>query len=173
LKAEIDAGFPVLLYLQKAGQFSRPVNGMERANPLVHGMVAYGYLTSGGVPRVRYRTSWGSGDFVFAQWGPDPFEVGLSLRGVVAFHPMPKIREVVKETEGVRIRWDGPASTLSMDSVDTAAHWYVVERSESVTGGYVAVSEPTTGLEELVVGSVGGGNAFYRVKLLSPAERPQ
>jgi len=168
LKAEIDAGYPVLMYLQMPGQLSRPINGMPRGNPIVHGMVAYGYLTVGGVPRVRYRTSWGSGDFVFKEWSSDPIEIGLILRGLVAFRPAPKLREVKKEAEGMRIRWDGPSATLSVDAVDTPAHRYVVERSESVSGEYVEVSEVTTEREALVAEGVGGGNgnAFYRVKLL-------
>ena len=172
LKAEIDAGYPVLMYLQAAGQFSRSLNGMERANPPVHGMVAYGYLTVNGVPRVRYRTSWASGDGVFAIWGPGPVEAGLQLRGMVAFHPAPKIRDVKKETDGVRVRWDGPSSRLSVDAEERPVHRYVVERSDSIAGGYVEVSEASTAREALVAESADGGNAFYRVKLL-PAERPQ
>ena len=43
MRAEIDAGYPVLLFLQEFGTKSRAVQNMQRANPLIHGMVAYGY----------------------------------------------------------------------------------------------------------------------------------
>ena len=171
LKAEIDAGYPVLLFLQFPNQFSRTVDGKARMNPGVHGMVAVGYYnTPDGSTLVQYRTSWG-GDSV-AYWVAEPFEVQMNLRGVIGFHPAPKIREVKKETEGFRIRWDGPSSTVVSDSTEAAVHWYVVERADVVTGNYTAVSAASPN-REVVVPDCCDGDAFFRVKLLDRSEVPQ
>lgn len=171
LKAELEAGYPVMLFLQLPGQFSRTVDGKARMNPLVHGMLTVGYYMGlDGSTYVQYRTSWG-GDGV-AQWKAEPFEVGMNLRGVIGFHPEPKIRDVAKTTEGFRIRWDGPSSTVVYDSTELPVHWYVVERADTVTGIYTAVSEASPN-RETVVANCCDGNAFFRVKLLNRADVPQ
>ena len=43
LRAEINAGYPVLIFLQNYTELFRSIPGMERANPEMHGMLAYGY----------------------------------------------------------------------------------------------------------------------------------
>ena len=93
MKAEIDAGYPVLLFLQPTNQFSRSLPNMPRANPEIHGMLAYGYyINNSGVNYVRYKTSWGgSGDTKLSQWTGANWQAELPLRGVIGFHPLPKI----------------------------------------------------------------------------------
>ena len=70
LKAEINAGYPVMLILQKYNEFSRPLSGMPRANPMVHAMVAYGYV----------ETDDGMQSLDLAPVGP--VEIRYSLNGI-------------------------------------------------------------------------------------------
>jgi hypothetical protein len=175
LKAEIDAGYPLMLFLQNPNEFSRSLPGMDRANPEVHGMIAYGYIvTDDGTQYVRYRTSWGSGDLNFAQWGPQSFEAQLSLRGVVGYHPLPQIKSVTRGSDGVDIQWDGPQSILSDNNAgtQTQVHWYVVEKSASLdTESFVAVTDPTPNLQATVPNS-SEVHEFYRVRLVPPPSTP-
>jgi hypothetical protein len=168
LKTEIDAGYPVMLFLQNADEFSRALPGMANANPHVHGMIAYGYyVTDDGVNRVRYRTSWGSGDNAFAIWGPDSFEAALSLRGVIGYHPLPQIKSVTSEGNSLKITWDGPTSTVNVNGTLTPAHRYFLEKSDSLnSGSFTAVTEASTSLEATIP-NTGDGREFYRVRLVN------
>lgn len=176
LKAEINAGYPVMLFLQNPGEFSRALPGMERGNPVVHGMIAYGYVENDSIRAVRYRTSWGSGDQSFAPWGSQPWEAGLTLRGVIGFHPEPKITSVTQVSEGLRIQWDGPSSALRDNDTGetTALHWYVVERSDSLTSpSFNAVTDPSTDREALIQNCCAGHpQGYYRIKLLPLPAQP-
>jgi hypothetical protein len=172
LKTEINAGYPVLLILQEYNIFSRALPGMARANPNVHAMVAYGYVeTDDGLQAVRYRTSWASGDEVFSQWNSETWQAALPVRGVITYHPQPKIKSVNRSGGQVQIAWEGPSSVL-VDHVaggSTAVHHYVIERADSLTGGaFVPVTEPGASLQASFADS-GGDRAFFRVKLV-PAE---
>jgi hypothetical protein len=168
LKAEIEAGYPVMLFLQNPGEFSRSLPGMARANPHVHGMLAYGYYVGDdGVNRILYRTSWGGGQQTLGVWGPDALEAELSLRGVVGYHPLPQIKSVKPDGGNLRIKWDGPSSTIDHNGALTAVDWYVVEKSDSLaSGSFTAVSDISTNLETSIP-NVGGAHAFYRVRLTS------
>jgi hypothetical protein len=171
LKAEIDAGYPVMLFLQNPGEFSRSLPGMPRANPEVHGMLAYGYyVTDDGANRVRYRTSWASGDLSFAVWGPQDFEAAISLRGVVGYHPLPQIKSVSPDGDNLKVTWDGPSSTVNFNGSLTPVHWYVLEKSDSLDAAtFTAVSDISTNLEATIP-NTGEAHAFYRVRL---ANSPQ
>ena len=172
LKAEIDAGYPVILFLQNPGNFSRTVHGVPGMNPNVHAMVAFGYAeTVGSYQAVQYRTSWASGDNYFSLWGPQPWEAGLALRGVIGVRPLPKIRQFERIGENLIVRWDGPSSTLydNLNSVSDPVHLYVLEKSTAVEGPYEAVSTPGTSLET-AVSDCCEGEAFFRVKLLPRGE---
>lgn len=174
LKAEIDAGYPVMLFLQDHDQFSRAVTGNPRANPSVHAMVAHGYITTDwGQNFVRYKTSWGSsGDNTFTEWGPDIWQANLPLRGVIGFRPKPKIRSVNYEQSSglVQVRWEAPQSVLYDDIAGTITelHWYILEGAPSVDGPFIPLIDPTTGLESSVQSSE--AIQFFRVKQV---ERPQ
>ena len=171
LRAEIDAGYPALLFLQNPSPYSRNVPGMDGANPLVHGMLAYGYVSSPTVKAVRYRTSWASGDNRIAVWSGNPWEVSLTLRGVIGFHPMPKIRAITQEADGVHLKWDGPSSRV-MDSVAATTnyvHWYVIEKLDSLTStNFTAVTAPSPNREAVLPNAAGGAQEFFRIKLLKP-----
>ena len=113
MKAEIDTGYPVLLFLQDFGEYFRPLAGMPRANPGIHGMLAYGYYISGQRSQyVRYRTSWGSGNNMFHLGSPNAWEATMPVRGVIGYHPLPKIQSVALQSRQSHARWDGPAAQL-------------------------------------------------------------
>jgi hypothetical protein len=169
LKAEIDAGYPVLLILQRHDQLSRDLPGNSRANPLAHSMVAYGYLiTLDGQALVRYRTSWASGNNAFNPWEPGAWEINLPLRGVITYRPMPRIISVVRANGMVNFAWEGPNSLVRDNLAGTSrhAHQYVLERADDLTGGnFVAVSEPTLEMTASLAEET-APRGFYRVRLL-------
>ncbi len=170
LKAEIDAGYPVLLFLQNPGAFSRNLPGFSGGNPFVHAMLAYGYVSDTDLRAVRYRTSWASGDRSIASWSSAAWEAGLAVRGVIGFRPLPKIRSVQRKPDGVHLTWDGPSSTLLnvTTGASTPVHWYVIERSDVLDpSSFEPVTEPST-LREAVIPDCCEGNAFFRVKLMAP-----
>lgn len=171
LKSEIDAGYPVLLYLQPTSELSRTLGGQSRVNPDIHGMLAYGYrIEDDGTRFVRFRTSWGSGDFVFAVWGPEPWTplgiLNFPLRGVVGYHPKPKIRSVSREGANLVLRWDASEANLVDDLTGDirAAQLHVVEWADSPAASvWTAVSEPLK-TRELRVPLPSMDRVFYRVR---------
>jgi hypothetical protein len=171
LKAEIHAGYPVLLYLQPFDQVSRslanPTN-MSRANPPIHGMLAYGYAIESGKKQVIYRTSWASGDYQRSEWGSQNWEAFLPVRGVMGYHPKPKITKVTSANGNVTISWDGPASQLydQVAETTTPLHRYQLERTPSLDQPFVAVTSLSTNRSATVAECC--GTAFFRVRLVTP-----
>ncbi len=171
LKAEIDAGYPVLLYLQNFTEYSRSIPGMTNANPPIHGMLAYGYEEKWGVQSVYYRTSWGDGhggDFLFSAWTSAVWQVGLPVRGVIGFHPRPKIRSATRAGGQVAISWDGPSAQLKDEiaGTTTTVHLYQLERATSLsTRDFESVGTTTTD-RTITVPETAGETLFYRVSLL-------
>ena len=136
LKAEIDAGYPVLLFLQPYSQKARTLGSATNVNPEIHSMLAYGYYVDT-TNRVRFRTSWASGPNALAIWGPQSWvaqwnpEV-LPVRGMIGYHPLPKIKSVSVSGQGdLSLRWDGPASDLYDSTLGRTnrVHGYLVEMS--------------------------------------------
>lgn len=174
LRAEIDGGYPVLVFLQNHSEFSRTIDGIPGLNPEIHGMLIYGYLvTEAGQQFARFRTSWASGDLQFSEWvdvnwTPEG-ELNLPVRGVIGFHPHPRIREVRPDSQGVTIRWDGPLAEVRDDLAETVrpAHYYVVDRAARLEGPYHQASPPVAALESRVE-SCCEGAAFFRVRLVAP-----
>lgn len=171
LKAEIDAGYPVMLFLQNFGQFNRSVEGMARANPLVHGMIAYGYLErDDGTRKVRYRTSWAREDQKYWDWRPELFEFILHLRGVIGYHPLPQIKSAAPAAGGLEVKWDGPSSTVRDDfsGAETVVHWYVIEKATTLApNSFNAITQPSTNLNATIPAPT-DPNTFYRVRLVAP-----
>ena len=172
LKAEIDAGYPVMLFLQRFNKFFRPLANMSRANPSVHGMLAFGYLiTDDGRQFVRYRTSWGgSGDHRIRAWNSDDWEADLPVRGVIGYHPLPRITGVQRTNDSLTVKWDGPSSTLNDINTGkaTVVHVYVLEKSRTLdSGNFVAISQPTTKREATLTNCC-EATTFFRVRLLPP-----
>lgn len=173
LKSEIDAGYPVLLFMQPFGSFSRSVYGQSGVNPEIHGMLAYGYLIDDtGNSYVRYRTSWASGDREFSPWTAEDWtpeqSLNLPLRGVVGFHPRPRITRIQPLQGGVRVEWVGPLAVLRNDltSVETPVHRYVVERASALaSSAWTPLTEPVDALSAELTDCC-GDQAFLRVRLV-------
>lgn len=174
LKAEIDAGYPVLIFLQDYDEYFRPLAGMPKANPRLHGMLAYGYLVdNSGNQRARCRTSWASGNNRFYLWSSDVWEVSLPVRGVIGYRPFPKIQSVSYSQGHLTLRWDGPAAQLYVrDDFSTGttkwAHAYVVEKADSPDAKTFAPASPVITERELTLTNLTGQAAFFRVKLVKP-----
>lgn len=172
LKAEIDAGYPLLLFMQGYGDFSRALGGRPRVNPVIHAMLAYGYyIDDSGNPYVRYRTSWATGDFELSPWTADSWtpagELDLPLRGVIGYRPRPKIVETRRESGGFLIRWEGPSSVLHDEEqqTDTPVHWYTIERSDRLEpADWRTVAGPVASLQ-VTVPDCCDGTAFFRLRL--------
>lgn len=185
LKAEIDAGYPVLFFLQANSQFSRNLGAMPKANPAIHGVMAYGHLSrpAEGIGQgVRVRTSWGSGDDYIIEWGSlDPMGIAFAeglptfpVRGVIGYHPRPKILQVTRNGANVTLRWEGPASQLYDAIADhtTSAHTYQLQRATSLApGNWKNQGSPTTNTV-LTFSEAASENAFFRLRLLLPGENP-
>ncbi len=176
LKAEIDAGYPVLLFLQNTNQMSRALGGMPRANPLIHAFLAYGYFVNDtGRQYVRYKNSWGSsGVNSLAEWGPAYWypNLALNVRGVIGYHPMPTITSITRTNGSVTVKWDGPSARLAQMSGSTPGpgtnvHFYVLERAPSLEAGFAPVSDPTPE-REIILEDCCEKTAFFRVRLLAP-----
>lgn len=179
LKAEIDAGYPVLLFMQDAGPKWRSLPGMEKANPVIHGMLAYGYyIDDEGNNYVRYRTSWASGDnqlsrWIWANWTPEG-SLNLPLRGVIGYRPLPRITSTERAQGQITLRWHGPAAQLMDSTVGEVIplHSYVVEKTISlINPRWTAVTEPTFE-QEASFTEEPGETAFYRITLL-PREKAE
>lgn len=178
LKAEIDAGYPVLLFMQPFDEFSRTVGGISGLNPEIHGMLAYGYLIQDdGTAYVRYRTSWASGDRQFSPWSGEDWtpeqQLNLPLRGVIGFHPRPRLREYERRSSGLRLTWEGPLSVLrdEVTGAESPVHRYVVERAlpGTLPLNWEAVTQPVADFSAEVPIDAAVPGALYRVRLLEGA----
>ncbi len=173
VKREIDAGYPLLVFLQRYNQFYRSFTGMPRGNPEIHGMMIYRYqeFPDFGLRYVWCRTSWGVGERYYA-WTGDPWEAGLSLRGVIGYRPRPKVMGIQRDGAQVTISWQGPSSRVydAIAQTTTPVHRYIVEKSSGLNGAsWTAVGAATTDLTSTFAADA-EGHAFYRVKLLGPNE---
>ncbi len=177
LRAEIDAGYPVLLFMQPFGEFSRTVDGRPHQNPPIHGMLAYGYFVDdAGNEYVRYRTSWASGDRQFSTWTAEDWTpeeaLNLPLRGVVGFHPRPKLTGIERGNASWRFHWEGPLSILldDLSETQTPVHRYLVERTGSLTEPqWEAITGPVAALSVSVPACCGDAG-YFRLRLAAPHE---
>jgi hypothetical protein len=171
MKAEINAGYPVLLFLQPPGEFSRTLGSMTKANPEIHGVMVWGYYEDpgAGLPQgIQIRTSWGSGDGVFENFANGPLGIlgGYRIRGVIGFRPKPKIVHFNRDGGNISLAWDGPSSQLTdaITGSTTTVHRYQVEAKTSLNDlKWTAIGSPTTDRTATVPDT---GAAFYRVSLL-------
>lgn len=178
MKVEIDAGYPVLLFLQPNGENSRTLGGQGGVNPDIHGMLAFGYLVDDdGTEYVRFRTSWASGDLIFSPWTAAPWTptgiLNFPLRGVIGYHPRPKVRTIFREETDLVIRWDGPSATI-VDEVageNREAHRYIVERADAPDATtWTPISEALKA-REFRIPVTDADRGFYRVRLVISAEK--
>jgi hypothetical protein len=170
LKAEIDAGYPVLLFLQSNNVMSRPIDNLPRANPELHGMLAYGYYVSdNGGQYVRYRTSWASGDNRIKQWSGQPWEAEMPVRGVIGFHPLPKLNQCLLANGSLTLSWNGPTSMLFdvAQSVERNAQGFVVEMARSLSKPDFTPVSPVILSQSYTVTNC-PSPAYFRIKVTAP-----
>ncbi|HKQ36593.1 MAG TPA: hypothetical protein VJ063_00865 [Verrucomicrobiae bacterium] len=171
VKAEIDAGYPLLVFLQPTNETSRSLSGMQRANPPIHGVMIFGYqeYPEYGTELVYVQTSWGIGSS-FQGWTATPWlNIGLSVRGVIGFHPKPRVRTISRNQNSITLEWDGPQSQLYdvLAGATSTVHRYQVQRSTKLTpNSWSDVDSPTSALSSTVT-ELAGASAFYRIKLLN------
>lgn len=175
LTAEIDAGYPVLLYLQNYDELSRSLGGLPRVNPNLHGMLAYGYhISDSGEQYVRYKTSWGSsGENTLSKWDAEPWQAQLPVRGVIGYRPHPRITEVTQMNGTLHVQWEGPSSVLSnvITRTTTRLHQYVLEKATQLNPpNFETVSEPTFERSLVLPNCCPQEQAFYRLRLKTGAE---
>lgn len=169
VKREIDAGYPVLCFLQPSGQYNR--NGV---NPEIHGVMIFGYYSDPffGIDKgVLIKTSWGTGfdpenPGLAAQSWTSASWLGLfPVRGVITFHPKPKIQSFQRTSGQVSLSWEGPASyrhDYIAGSTSGPLQRFVVQRASSLTlGDWKNVSGPTTDRSATIADA--GSAGFYRV----------
>jgi hypothetical protein len=174
VKAEIDDGYPVLCFLQPQGVFNRDFGfrnpPMPKANPEIHGVMIYGYVED--VPEfgvskgVLVRDSWAGVDGRIQEWRPyDWFGTTFPPRGVIGFHPKPKITRVTREDGNVTIDWDGPSSQVHDQFAGTTitVHRYQLERATTLNPpNFMPVGPAGTERSATVPDDA---PAFYRVRL--------
>ncbi len=171
LKAEIDAGYPVLIYLQPEDVLHREIDG-ERLNPHIHGMLAYGYfIGDDGSQMVRLRSSWADGSNYFQPWSSALWTSNnqLRVRGVICFHPLPFVTGISRDAGTVTISWQGPSARLH-DAVTGDSHnihSYVIERSTNLNPPrFEPVSGPVSG-NAATFADCCEGTAFFRIRLVT------
>jgi hypothetical protein len=172
IKAEINAGYPLMVFLQPVNQTSRSLPGMTRANPAIHGVLIYGYqeYPEFGAQLVYLQSSWGNSSiYPFQGWTSTPWlSTGLSVRGVIGFRPKPRIRSISRNGNSIALAWDGPSSQVfdNLAQTTTPAHRYQVQRSTTLSPpDWTDIGAPTTVLTSTFT-EPGGTSAFYRIKLL-------
>ena len=171
LKAEINAGYPVLLFLQNFAANSRTVDGVSNVNPPIHGMLAYGYREdpASGMRWVIYRTSWASGNGVHSQWNASAWQAGMPVRGVIGFHPRPRLRSLTQTGGDVSLAWDGPSSRLYNVPLTTTktVHAYQVEWTPTLKPAEWSAIGPATTERTATFPPPSSATAFYRVRLVA------
>lgn len=177
LRAEIDSGYPVLLFMQPFRSYSRKIGGRENVNASIHGMLAYGYrIESDGRRYVRYRTSWASGDNQFSEWTDASWTprglLNLPLRGVIGYHPSPQIIGVELHDGHLTIRWHGPHATLQDNIRGTTrpVHRYRVEFATQLDPDAFAPAGPETSDLSQTLEALPERRGFYRLQLLGASE---
>jgi len=90
------------------------------------------------------------------------------VRGVIGFHPHPRIRSVSRSGGNLTVSWDGPTAQLSTLAGPRSPHSYQLERSPTLQPqAFVNVGQKTT-TRTITVPDPGGGMGFYRVRLIGP-----
>lgn len=176
VKAEIDAGYPVLCFLQVQGVFSRDSRifgqnnpAMLKANPEIHGVMIYGYIEDvpevGAARGVLIRTSWGSGDNNIMEWSANNWLGLYPPRGVIGFHPRPKIISMTRNDGNITIAWDGPSSQVydNFAGTTTNVHRYQLERATTLNPANFTSEGAVTTTRTVTIPDI--GQAFYRLRL--------
>lgn len=174
LRREIDAGRPLLLFLQE-NSYAR-ANGY---NPDIHAFYAVGYeITAAGVQRVRVRDGWthNVNFYRVINWNASPFfsvgSIHLYLRGVIGLNLKASVTNVVmSETEAI-FEWLGPQGTVAntVSGEQWSPHWHVVEAADHLGPGheFVPVSTAAPGHRIDFDLPPEAAAQFYRLRRLEP-----
>ena len=125
--------------------------------------------TSSSSPFWRVSSSWASGPNVITTWGPQAWQASLPVRGVIGYHPLPRIRKYALNGSDLTLQWEGPASTLYDSTIagSRPVHGYVVEMASSLgTADFAPVSSVL--LTNTVTISNCPSPAYLRLKLVKP-----
>jgi hypothetical protein len=128
-------------------------------------MLAYGYIVDD-QGRLLRRASGSA----FEQWGPGNTSLGYPIRGVIGFHPQPKITAISRGSSSVTIGWQGANGEIFQSSTGTTrpiTRQYVVERTTSLTRPFAPISVPTTN-HLITIQECCTNAAFFRVQELLP-----
>lgn len=169
MKAEIDAGYPVLLFLQNYDQLSRTVGIEANVNPNIHAMLAFGYYRfEGGGDYVYYRDSWAQGSQLTV-WGPQDWQANMPVRGVIGFHPRPRIRGTQLSGDELTLVWDGPAGDLydAFQGSTTRVHGYVVEQAAVCDSARFEAVSPVLLTNRFTITN-SPTPSYFRLKLVRP-----
>ncbi len=171
MKAEIDRGNPVLLFLQPPGPLFRSLPGMPKANPEIHGVMVFGYIESpeSGLPNgILIRTSWGISGPSYEDFSNQGLAIlpGYRIRGVIGFRPNPKVTHLTRSNGNITIDWDGPSSQVRDNNTGavTTPQRYQVERTTTLSPAKFTAVGSLTSARTLTIPDI--GQAFYRVSLV-------
>jgi len=179
VKAEINAGYPILCFLQPNGQLSQNLNGAQNVNPPIHGVMIFGYFSdsvSGIAKGVIIRTSWATGDDYrkYTEWSGASWLGLFPVRGVIGFHPKPKVTRFSRNAGNITLNWDGPSARV-YDEVSlqtTSPHRYCIQRSTSLSpANWKPIAGPTTDLS-ITFADSSPSNSFYRVVQIGQGSCP-
>lgn len=181
VKAEIDAGYPVLCFLQQNGVYSRTWNGVPNVNPEIHGVMIYGYYSDSffGVEKgILIRTSWQSSyvnrNLERTAWTGAAWLGLFPVRGVIGFHPKPKVIHFSRDGSNIFLNWDGPTAQVynQLTEQTTFPHRYCIQRATSLNPpNWKPVAGPTTSLSISFTDS-SPSNCFYRVVQIGQGSCP-
>ena len=97
----------------------------------------------------------------------------LPLRGVIGYHPRPKILRFEKNQDQVSLEWHGPASELAnaTDNSTHKLHLYHIERASSlIQPDWTSITDPSHD-HQVSFREPSNGAVFYRVVLeIAPLE---
>jgi hypothetical protein len=174
VKREIDAGYPVLCYLQPAGVYSRTLGGASGVNPEIHGVMIFGYFSdpfSGIQNGVLIKTSWGTGfdpnfpGLAAQQWSGGSWLGLFPVRGVIGFRPKPKITSIERSGGNITLTWDGPQTSLHDFIAGTTTgpvQRYAVQRTANLAANdWKNITTPTNTMTATFAEPA--GPTFYRV----------
>lgn len=165
LRAEIDAGYPVMLYLQTPGY-----TNSTGFNPGIHAVVAAGYSVNSGTTNVILRWGWSAltNQWSTREWTTNCYYTtyNLYLRGVIGFRPKTRLNTVSNDGTVMHFSWDG-ATGARFDRLNNrtlATHWHVLECTTSlVEQSYTSLSTVTVGRACTVTNDF-SGPCFMRVR---------
>ena len=178
IKNEIDSGSPILCFLQPQNEFYRNLAKPTpmRANPEIHGVMIYGYHDDpnnafglGSLPEhVLVMDSWGRAAENLLPWSSYNWLGLFPVRGVIGFHPKPRVTGIHRKGETVSLQWEGPSATITDVVAGTIvpAHYYQVERSSTLNpADFRPVTPPSTERGASVI-ETGAETVFYRIGLV-------